>query len=90
MWAIRDLIEQTNCSLFESGSGGDALGYKSTFGILSFACSDVEIGRWGKPYSVAIMALQGGLNLAKDFANQTLGQGTIRRRAKKAIRKYGD
>ena len=90
MWAIRDLIEQTNCSLFDFGSGGDALGYKSTFGNLSFACSDVEIGRWGKPYSVAIMALQGGLNLAKILANQTLGQGTIRRRAKKAIRKYGD
>ena len=90
MWAIRDLIEQTNCKLFDFGAGGDATGYKSTFGNFSFTCRDVEMGSWSNPYSVAIMALQEGLNLSKNIATWFFGQGNLTRRIKKAIRRYGD
>jgi hypothetical protein len=90
MWAIRDLIEQTNCKLFDFGAGGDAAGYKSTFGNLSFACRVVEVGSWSNPYSVAIMALQEGLNLSKNILSRLFGQGKLTRRIKKAIRRYGD
>jgi len=90
MWAIRDLIEETSCKIFDFGGGGDAVGYKAKFGNTGLNCDDVELGRWSRPYSVAIMAIQEGLNVAKNLANWILGESKIRQRIKHAIRKYGD
>ena len=90
MWAIRDLIEQTSCKVFDFGLGGDAFGYKSKFGNIGLECDDIELGRWSRPYAVAIMVVQEGLNAAKSSGNWLLGQSKVRQRFKRAIRKYGD
>ena len=90
MWAIRDLIEHTSCKIFDFGSGGDATGYKSKFGNRSFECNDVELGRWSRPYSITIMVLQEGLNLFKNLASASLGEGKFRQYIKRRIRIYGD
>ena len=90
MWVIRDLIEQTNCKIFDFGQGGDTSGYKSKFGNTSYECEEVELGRWSRPYSVVILALQESLNVAKNLANWILGQGKLRQHIKQVIRKYGD
>jgi hypothetical protein len=90
LWAIRDLIEQTSCKNFDFGHGGDTWGYKSKFGNTSYHCREIELGRWRKPYSVVILLLQEALNVAKNLANWFLGQGKLRQRMKKIIRKYGD
>ena len=90
MWAIRDLIEETSCEIFDFGPGGNMVDYKSMFGNIALECDDVELGRWSRPYSVVIMMLQEGLNVAKNLAHRILGQSKFRQRIKKAIRKYGD
>ena len=90
MWTIRDLIEQTSCKIFDFGLGGDAFGYKSKFGNMCLDIDDVELGRWSRPYSVAIMVMQEGLNVAKNLGSWLLGHGNFRQRFKRAIRKYGE
>lgn len=90
MRVLRDLIEHTRCEILDFGQGGDVQDYKSMFGNVSLACDDVELGRWSSPYSVAVLGLQEGLNVAKNIANWVLGSSRIRQRIKKAIRKYGD
>lgn len=90
MWAVRDLIDQTDCKIFDFGPGGDATDYKSRFGNAAIDCNELELGRWSKPYAVAVMVLQEGLNMAKNVATRVLGQSKLRQQFKKAIRKYGE
>lgn len=90
MWAIRDLVEHTNCKVFDFGPGGDDTGYKSKFGNLSVDCEEVELGSWRRPYAVGIMLIQEALNLGKNLADPILKRSKIRQRIKKGIRKYGD
>jgi hypothetical protein len=90
MWVIRDLIENTDCKVFDFGVGGDETGYKSRFGNVSVRCVSLELGRWTRPYSLIIVMLQQGLAAAKNLVSWLLGNNKIRARLKKAMRKYGD
>lgn len=89
LWTIRDLIENTDCRLFDFGEGGDDQGYKSRFGNRSIECEYVQIYPATKPYSVLIYLAERGLTLTKNFADAMLGNSSLRQKLKKAIRKYG-
>ena len=88
-WVIRDLVENTDCRLFDFGEGGDNHDYKSRFGSASAQCAAIELARWLQPYSLVIAILQTGLATAKNVASWMLGEGRLRARLKKAIRQYG-
>jgi Acetyltransferase (GNAT) domain len=89
-WVIRDLIENTSCRIFDFGQGGDEVGYKSRFGNAAVTCRLLELGRWTRPFSLALILLQEGLVAAKNLVSWIIGDGKFRLRLKKAIRRYGD
>ncbi len=89
-WAIRDLIENTNCEVLDFGAGGDDRDYKSRFGNTTINCTSLELGRLYGPYSLFLVLLQEGLSLAMNIASSAIGFGWLRQRLKKATRQYGD
>jgi hypothetical protein len=89
MWAIRDLIENTNCKLFDFGTGGSDHDYKSQFGNLSIDCTRLEIARWYRPYSALLISIQEALSFTKNATSLLLRNEALRRRLKNAIRQYG-
>jgi CelD/BcsL family acetyltransferase involved in cellulose biosynthesis len=88
--AINDLIENTLCTTFDFGTGGDAAGYKSKFGNASFVCANLELVPWRNPYGVLLVAAQRLLTTAKNALSALVGDGELRRRLKKAIRQQSD
>ena len=90
LWTIRDLIDNTDCKVFDFGEGGDEADYKSRFGNVSVRCASLELVRWTRPMSLAVLILQEGLTAAKNAADWLLGENKLRTRLRKAIRKYGD
>jgi len=90
MYAIRDLIENTNCKVFDFGVGGDESGYKSRFGTDCINCTSIQLGKLYKPYSLILVLFQEGLSLVKNLGSAVIGHGRLRRQLKKAARQYGD
>jgi hypothetical protein len=88
LWVIRDLINNTDCEVFDFGMGNYE--YKQRFGNTSLKCARLQIGRVYQPYSVFIVALDQILNLVKKLANSVVGGGKLLHRLKKATRQYGD
>ncbi len=86
MWAIRDLIENTECKIFDFGSGGDESGYKSHYSNVLINCAPLELGRRSQPYSLLLVLLQEALSLAKNLVSATIGSETVRQRFKKLVR----
>jgi Acetyltransferase (GNAT) domain len=89
LWTIRDLIENTDCRVFDFGEGGDEQGYKSRFGNRSIECEYVHLYPARKPYSLFIYSAERALTLTKNFADTIIGNSSLRQKLKKAIRKYG-
>ena len=90
MFAIRDLIEQARCTTFDFGQGGDLVGYKARFGNESHVCASLQLGPKGSVYTRLLFVLQSVLFASLNLANHLLGEGKLRARVKKALRKYGD
>jgi hypothetical protein len=90
MWAVRDLVESSVCTVFDFGSGGDDVGYKARFGNESHPCISLQLGRRSSPYAMVLLALQHALFAALNLADRILGQGALRMRLKRALRKYGE
>lgn len=88
MWAIKDLIENTDCRIFDFGEGGDLQGYKARFGNRSIECQYVALYPVSNPYSLALYSASMALSFAKNAADHLVGKGEFRQRIKKAIRKY--
>lgn len=88
MWTIRDLIDSRSCDMLDFGSGGDSDGYKSRFGTLAVPCTDLQFAFSWRPYSLALLALNGALTVAKNVASAAIGKGPLRQRLKKRIRNY--
>jgi hypothetical protein len=86
---MRDLIENTECRLFDFGNGGDEVGYKARFGNLSMPSRALYVSRRLGLYSTILTTLDAGLSFAKNLGSRLLGQGSLRARIKKAIRKNG-
>ena len=89
LWTIRDLIENTDCRLFDFGEGGDDQGYKSRFGTRSIECDYIHIYPARKPYSLLVYSAERALTLTKNLADAIIGSSSLRLKLKKAIRKYG-
>lgn len=90
MWAIRDLIEHSQCPVFDFGAGGDDVGYKSRFGNESNVCAALQLGPRWKPYTRLLFALQRALFMSLNLIDRLVGKGALRARLKRALRKYGE
>jgi hypothetical protein len=92
MWMIRDLIENTNCEVFDF-KWGDREGYKSRYGTLSFRGRCMHVAKIHRPYSLLIVALDQALNLPKSLVENFLylvfGHGALRQRLRRAMRRWG-
>lgn len=88
MWTIRDLIEHTDCTLFDFGAGGDHFGYKARFGTLAVPCVALQFGRLTRPYSAVLVSAQAVLSWVKDLLSAVIGHGPLRQRLKRRIRVY--
>jgi Acetyltransferase (GNAT) domain len=90
LWVIRDLINNTDCQLFDFGMGGDRnrnYGYKPRYGNTCLDVCWIQLGLY-RPYSLLIIGLDYMLNLAKNFAAPIIGDGKLMKRLKKASRQY--
>jgi hypothetical protein len=90
MWMIRDLIENTDCKVFDFGEGGDDRGYKSRFGNTSFASTRLHIVPWRRPYSLLILALDQSLNFVNNMLSALVGDSAFGRRVRRGLRRYRD
>ena len=74
---IRDLIENTNCKVFDFGGGGDD-GYKSRLGNFSVSCASVRVAKIYRPYSLLIILLDQALNLVTNLVGLIFERGPLR------------
>jgi Acetyltransferase (GNAT) domain len=88
MRMIRDLIENTNCEIFDFLWGGDD-GYKSRVATLSIRCTSVQAAPMFKPYSLLIAALDQALNLFKTLIGSVIESSPIKARLRSVLRRYG-
>jgi CelD/BcsL family acetyltransferase involved in cellulose biosynthesis len=87
--AIADLIENTDCTLFDFGSGGDMTGDKSRFGTKSEPSRNLSFVNGARARGLVIWLAGTTLAGIKAAARAVLGEGELKRRVKKAIRRYG-
>jgi hypothetical protein len=88
MRMIRDLIENTNCWVFDFLWGGED-GYKARFGTISPSCAPMLVARVYKPYSLAIVALDQTLHLAKNVIGLIVEHGSFKNRLRSTLRRCG-
>ena len=92
MWMIRDLVENTNCEIFDFKWGSEE-GYKSEFATLNFSCARMYVAQIYNPYSLLIITLDKILNSLKNLAEKLLfrifARGAIKQRLRSAMRRYG-
>jgi hypothetical protein len=88
---LRDLIENSDCQVFDFGSGGEE-GYKSRIAPVRYDCACLEIAPITRPYSLMLAAIDRVLVLIKngvmDTAELIAGRGAMRR-LKGALRPFG-
>jgi Acetyltransferase (GNAT) domain len=92
MRMIRDLIENTNCEIFDFMAGGET-GYKSRLGNINLSCASMQVAQIYRPYSLLLVVLDQTINLAKNAAmglgDAALGSGPLKQRLKSALRLFG-
>ena len=88
MRMIRDLIENTNCKVFDFRWGGED-GYKSRFGSFSVGCAWVRVAKIYRPYSLFIILLDQTLNLAKNLVGLIIERGPLGKQLRSARRRHG-
>jgi Acetyltransferase (GNAT) domain len=88
MRMIQDLIEKTNCEVFDFQWGG-LDGYKSRFGTVRFSCASMQVAQVYRPYPLLIAALDQMLHLAKNLVGLVVERGPIKARLRSALRRYG-
>ncbi len=86
--AVEDLIDNTDCKIFDFGQGGDTTGYKKVFGNKSYETITIEIGHRWRPYTIFLFGIQENLSRLKRLANLVLSD-SLKRFIKQRIRKYG-
>jgi hypothetical protein len=88
LWMIRDLIENTDCRVFDFGMGGN-YGYKARFGNVSLTCDWLQIGQWRRPYSVLLIMLERAVNGSKNLVASLVGPDSeLMKRLKRSTRRY--
>ena len=84
---IRDLIENTNCKVFDFRWGGEE--YKSRLGNVSVRYASVRVAKIYRPYSLFIILLDQTLNLAKNLVGLIIERGPLRKQLRNARRRHG-
>ena len=87
MQMIRDLIENTDCEVFDFLWGGMD-GYKSRLANTSFPCTSVQVAIM-RPYSLFIGMLDLLLNLAKSLVALVVEQGPLKKLSRGFRRRHG-
>jgi hypothetical protein len=92
MRMIRDLIENTNCEVFDFKWGSED-GYKSRLGNVSLSCARMQLARIYRPYSFLLVVLDKMINVAKNFVMNLVelifGHGGLKQRLKSTLRRFG-
>jgi hypothetical protein len=88
MEMIQDLIENTDCQVFDFQWGGDD-GYKSRFGTVSYNCAAMHVAPAYKLYPRTIAALDLVVNAAKNSIGMMLERGPLKIHLRSALRRYG-
>jgi hypothetical protein len=88
MSMIRDLIENTDCEVFDFQWGGED-GYKSRFGTVKYSCAAMHVAQAYKPYPRLIAALDHMLNVAKNSVGLVFERGPLKIRLRSALRRHG-
>ncbi len=88
MRMIRDLIENTNCKVFDFMWGGEE-GYKSRFGNVCLSCASIHAAKIYKPYSFLIILLDQTLNLSKTVVGLLIERGPFKKRLRSVLRRHG-
>lgn len=83
---LRDLIEQTDCRLFDFGEGGDHAGYKSRFGTRFLECRNLALANMKTSGGIRFWSLSQVFRLVKSAGRAVLKNDELKRRFKKAIR----
>jgi CelD/BcsL family acetyltransferase involved in cellulose biosynthesis len=84
--AIKDLIEKTNCRLFDFGGGGDDVGYKSKLGNVSRPARTILVSHRLAIRPALVSLAQLGLLSAKAIARRIFSSDVLRRRIRRALR----
>jgi peptidoglycan/xylan/chitin deacetylase (PgdA/CDA1 family) len=87
---IEDLITDSDCKVFDFGTGGDLVGYKSVYGTRSYKADLVEIGRRFRPYTAVLFGVQDALLAARRVGHAVLGDSELTQAIKRRLRKYGE
>jgi len=85
---IQDLIENTNCKVFDFLWGGED-GYKSRLGNVSVSCASIQVAKIYRPYSLLIVLLDQTLNLAKTLVGLIIEHGPLKKRLRSMRRRHG-
>jgi len=92
MHIVRDLIENTDCAVFDFMAGGET-GYKSRLCTVGLACARMQVAQISRPYPLLIVVLDKSINFAKNailkLTDLALGDGALRQRLKRALRPFG-
>jgi Acetyltransferase (GNAT) domain len=88
MRMIRDLIENTDCEVFDFLWGGED-GYKSRLGTVNLSCASIQAAPIYKPYSLLIAVLDQVLNLFKNLVGSVIERGPVRARLRSMLRRFG-
>jgi hypothetical protein len=92
MHIVRDLIENTDCEVFDFLAGGET-GYKSRLSTVGLACARMQVAQISRPYPLLIVLIDKTINCAKNailkLTDFILGDGEMRQRLKRALRPFG-
>jgi CelD/BcsL family acetyltransferase involved in cellulose biosynthesis len=92
MYMFRDLIENTNCRVFDFLTGSET-GYKSRLCPLRLDCAQMYVAKSMRPYVLFIVALDRTIILAKHtimaLGGLVVGSGAFNRRVKRLLRPLG-
>jgi hypothetical protein len=85
---INDLIQNTDCRLFDFQHGGND-GYKSRLATIGISCADIQLASMYRPYSLLIAVLEQMLHSAKNLMALIVERGPLKGRLRAALRRSG-
>jgi hypothetical protein len=89
---IRDLIENTDCEVFDFWSGSES-GYKSRLATLGLTCARMQVAQITRPYPLLIVTLDRTINFVKgslvNLTDFVLGSGALRQWLRRMLRPFG-
>jgi hypothetical protein len=88
MKMIRDLIENTDCEIFDFLWGSHE-GYKSRLCTTRVGCASMQLAQMYRPYPLLIAMLEKTLHVAKNSVALVVERGPLKARFRSALRRRG-